>query len=136
MNTPTKLLLTASAALLLCSTPGRAMYSTNDLRSPVNIDDAKDHGCEQTPQTVGKPCDPCKKRGKGMAYYWVSDPYLNLWLADEPVSYATSLGENIGFRLTYKQRDLKQEQQNPTNHVWDTRVPCTVSPGWNHNWFT
>ena len=41
----------------------------------------------------------------GMPTWFVTEPYINLWLADEPISYLTSRGEPFTFRITYKQRD-------------------------------
>ena len=80
---------------------------------PNNINDAKDKGC-------GK-CAGCA----GMPVAWVSEPYINLWLADEPVSYLTASGEPFTFRLTYKQRD----SQPQTLYDVTSRIP-----GWEHSW--
>ena len=55
---------------------------------PNNVNDGKDKGCKKDPLGKGK-CIPCQ----GMPVWWVSEPYLNLWAADEPFSYKSSLGE-------------------------------------------
>lgn len=47
-----------------------------------------------------KTCPPCD----GMPVWWVSEPYENLWIADEPLSYYTSDGQKMSFRWTYQQR--------------------------------
>ena len=76
---------------------------------PNTCNDAKDKG--------GCPC-----KCKGMPVAWVSEPYINLWMADEPVSYLTSSGEPFTFRLTYKQRDTR-----PNSGL-------TRPTGWNNSW--
>ena len=45
-------------------------------------------------------CPPCG----GMPRWWVSEPYMNLWVADEPLSYRTSSGQEMIVRWTYHQR--------------------------------
>jgi hypothetical protein len=46
----------------------------------------------------------------GMPKWWVSEPYINLWAADRPVEYTTSLGEKVSFAMTYKQRQRFMNQ--------------------------
>jgi len=89
---------------------------------PNNIDDAKDKGC-----LPGKPCPPCK----GMPVWWVSEPYINVWLADEPISYLTSRGEPFTFRITYKQRNSTAGWNNSwTSSVQlDSIIPCYNTHG-------
>jgi RHS repeat-associated protein len=87
---------------------------------PNNIDDAKDEGCKKTAGGKSDPCPPCV----GMPMPWVSEPYINLWMADEPLRYKGSDGNDIAFRLQYKQRDTRPSESG-------VRVPPT---GWNHNW--
>src|SRR4029077_19458534 len=82
---------------------------------PNNINDGKDKGCKP-----GKPCPPCP----GMPVAWVSEPYINLWMADEPLSYQTSRGEPITFRMSYKQRDTRP---SPSEYLVD-------NTGWNNSW--
>jgi hypothetical protein len=43
----------------------------------------------------------------GMPVWKVSEPYINLWLYDEPLSYSPSFGQRISFQLVYKQRETK-----------------------------
>lgn len=86
---------------------------------PNNVNDAKDKGCQP-----GQPCPPCG----GMPVAWVSEPYINLWLADEPMSYLTASGEPFTFRVTYKQRDTR-----PNSLLGGSYAQVT---GWNHNWFS
>ncbi len=41
----------------------------------------------------------------GMPAWRVSEPYLNLWLEDEPLGYQPAYGPRIPFQLKFKQRD-------------------------------
>jgi len=69
---------------------------------PNNIRDGQDKGCRRN--FAGQiECPPCK----GTPVYWVSEPWINVFIADEPMSYLTSRGEPFTFRLTYKQRDTR-----------------------------
>jgi len=40
-----------------------------------------------------------------MTTWSVSEPYINLWLHDEPLGYNPGLGYRISFSLDYKQRE-------------------------------
>jgi RHS repeat-associated protein len=42
--------------------------------------------------------------GRGMPVWQVSEPYINLWLYDEPLGYQPGLGPRLSFALTHKQR--------------------------------
>ena len=86
---------------------------------PNNIKDGDDKSCNRNfDGSTG--CTHCPP--KGMPIWWVSEPYINLWLADEPISYLTSRGEPFTFQVTYKQRDTRPA---------DPLVPVT---GWNNSW--
>jgi|GEM_PF-1350164 len=63
----------------------------------------------------------------GMPRWWVSEPYINLWAADRPVEYQTSLGEKLGFSVSYKQHDTRLA-------AVEDHVPYLPSTGWNNNW--
>ena len=39
-----------------------------------------------------------------MPIWEVSEPYINLWLYDEPLGYQPGIGPRLSFRLAYKQR--------------------------------
>ena len=41
----------------------------------------------------------------GMPVWRVSEPYVNLWLEDEPLGYQPAYGPRIPFQLKFKQRD-------------------------------
>jgi YD repeat-containing protein len=40
----------------------------------------------------------------GMPRWRVSEPYINLWLEDEPLGYQPALGPRVSFQVRYKQR--------------------------------
>jgi RHS repeat-associated protein len=83
---------------------------------PNNINDGKDKCCV-TLFNGQISCAQCS----GMPIWWISEPYINLWMSDQPLSYLTSRGEPFTFQITYKQRD--------------TRVPSLISTaGWNNSW--
>ncbi len=65
--------------------------------------------------------------GGGMPSWQVSEPYINLWLEDEPLGYQPSVGSRISFQLNYKQRE--------TSVGFD---PNTFSVGkkWNCSWLS
>jgi RHS repeat-associated protein len=85
---------------------------------PSNTNDGKDKKCNRD-FNGNMICIPCK----GMPVWWVSEPYINLWIADEPLSYLTSKGEQFTFAINYKQRD-----SHPS--AWQSL------PGWNNNWLS
>jgi YD repeat-containing protein len=53
---------------------------------------------------------------QGMPKYRVSEPYLSLWLHDEPLGYQPASGPRLSFKLDYDQRE--------------------ASAGYNTNWFS
>jgi RHS repeat-associated protein len=69
-----------------------------------SINDSEDKGCVIKPTDPVVRCPNCPD-ATGMPAWWVSEPDINVWLADEPVSYKTSRGEDFPFRITIKQRD-------------------------------
>jgi len=87
------------------------------------IDDTKDKGCKVDPTNPGAKCPDCPD-AKGMPAWWVTEPYINAWLADEPVSYTTSRGEDFPFRVTVKQRDSLGT------------IFTYPRPGLLHNWYS
>jgi len=109
------------------------MDSTWGQGQPNNIDDWKDEGCDKSPGGRGAPakseCPPC---AEGMPRWWVTEPYINLWVADEPLSYTLSNGERFSFRFTYKQR-----RNLPVNqYLFPTRSARTTNTLWEHNFLS
>lgn len=64
---------------------------------------------------------------KGMPVWWVSEPYIDLWLQDEPLSYLTSKGEPFSFQLSFKQRDTRQVAVTTDEFL---------QKNWNNSWFS
>ena len=85
-----------------------------------------------------------------MPRWWVTEPYINLWAADEPLSYLTGYGERVSFRWSYRQRggpgmDVDayvmaigahgfSEWANTTPRSTGTVVLTNAS--WQHNWWS
>ena len=92
-----------------------------------NIADSEDNGCPP-----GKECKSCP----GIPVWWVTEPYLNLFVADEPLSYFTKGGEKISFRVTHKQRDTRPpDLLNAANAPrwstsWSSYIRVTELPPW------
>lgn len=48
-----------------------------------------------------RPASSCSSCSEGMASYFVSEPYLNLWLQDVPMRYTPAFGNPLELNLTY-----------------------------------
>jgi hypothetical protein len=137
-----KLLLLIGLIGALAFTPSVARALVAVPTNSYNLQDAADRGCNTKGQC-----------SKGMVSWSVSQPYQNLWLADAPVSYTTSLGEEISFQVYFKQRDtLPPRTKLFRKWYWKASTldgggggpppdppppPPFVPPtGWNHNWFS
>jgi len=57
-------------------------------------------GNDRPPECEGSDCTTC-----GMPVWRVSQPYINLWLEDEPLGYQPALGPRLSLTLSYNQRD-------------------------------
>jgi len=64
----------------------------------------------------------------GMPVWRVSEPYINLWLHDEPLGYQPSRGRRVSFLLSAKQRD------EDAGSILD--YYSSVGYGWNCNWLS
>jgi RHS repeat-associated protein len=99
---------------------GWKQLSRNDMEAihgmglPNSIKDGGDKLCNSF-------CPDCH----GMPTWGVSEPYVNLWIVDQPLSYLTSRGEAFTFSIAYKQRDTR-----PIAHTW----PSLNTAGWNNSW--
>src|SRR5262249_30675720 len=116
MNNYRFILLIISALSLSpwCVQPASGFIGTYT-NSIFVLDDAKDHDCGQS-LSVGKDSCECERQSpRGFATWWVSEPFLNLWVSDEPAAYTTTLGEEIVFRMMYKQRPVANFY---TKHMW------------------
>ena len=65
-------------------------------------------------------CGALKSCG-GMPVWEVSEPYINLWLYDEPLGYQPAIGSRISFKLAYKQRESRTISPNffGFGKMWD-----------------
>lgn len=123
-------------------TTGWVQLALNDAKEihgmglPNNIQDGKDKSCVR--QFNGQvSCTHCG----GMPVWWVSEPYVNVWMADQPISYVTSRGEPFPFQITYKQRDTRSSSSDfyvstaGWNNSWtsyiqcDSELPCNNTHG-------
>jgi RHS repeat-associated protein len=78
----------------------------------------KDGGCSDDSSDA----DP-----SGMPIWSVSQPYISLWLRDEPLGYQPALGDRISFFLNFKQRE--------STAGYNTNV-FSAGKKWNFDWFS
>jgi RHS repeat-associated protein len=55
--------------------------------------------------TGGSGSSCCPADSSGMTVWEVSEPYINVFLYDEPLGYQPGIGSRVSFKLAYKQRD-------------------------------
>src|ERR1017187_8492942 len=103
----------------------------------------QDKGCNQNFAGAGgvpqAKCPDCS----GMPRWWVSEPYINLCMADVPLSYTMSSGKEMTFQFNYHQRArLPKSDESPisTNNILATGslyphgANCGADAFWGHNW--
>ncbi|MDA1277551.1 MAG: hypothetical protein O2960_26415 [Verrucomicrobia bacterium] len=81
--------LILSLTLLLCP--------KSFANQPNRIRDAEDGAYSQSSPLLST----------GVAIWHVSEPYINLWIHDQPLTYTGSSGQSIGFQVAYKQRNTR-----------------------------
>ena len=115
--------------------------------------DWKDYGCGLKSALSRVPCPPCDKTG--MPRWWMSEPYQNVWVADEPLSYSMSSGERMRFRWTYRQRSRLPEAWRSRERNRYEVIPIQLgedfvnwgdscqgvtsvrtNAAWSHNWWS
>ncbi len=75
----------------------------------------------------GSDCsDSCPACG-GMPVWSVSEPYISLWLHDEPLGYQPALGPRVSFQLAFKQREISAGSDTNT---------FSLGRKWNFSWFS
>lgn len=156
MNTIFRKLLCICALVCAVTPSSRATVATTTGR----FRDWKDMGCRMSPGAAGAPasgannpggnqafCSTCQG-SDGMARWWVEEPYLNLWMSDEPLSYVTSSGQKMDFRFLYKQRyklpevdeagslysNKKRVLSTDNNYGLDMRTYGITNASWSHSW--
>ena len=70
----------------------------------------------------------------GVPTWSVSEPYINLWIIDQPLTYTTSYGQPVGFGIAFKQRNLRSNSKifglGPTwESSWLSYLEYTTSGG-------
>jgi YD repeat-containing protein len=93
---------------------GGCLYVFNSTTPPVNDKNDNDNNGPQK--------SPC-----GMPVWSVSEPYISLWLNDEPLGYQPALGSRISFQLAFKQREY--------TNGYNTNI-FSVGKKWNVSWFS
>jgi len=63
----------------------------------------------------------------GMPVWRVSEPYINVWLEDEPLSYQPAWGAALAFRLAHKQRSGAEAQPY---------YATSLGHGWHSPWLS
>lgn len=86
------------------------------------IDDNYD--LPQPPEKCGRQLD-----GRGIVDWWVTEPYLNLWMLSTPVKYLLSSGRDFECKLYYKSRYYEDVYTT----TWDSRVAHAGS-FWRCSW--
>jgi RHS repeat-associated protein len=66
------------------------------------------------PGQAPKPCSAWSAAGTcpGMPQWWISTPFINMRLEDEPLGYDPAIGPRISFGLSYRQRGSVPEDPN------------------------
>jgi RHS repeat-associated protein len=153
-------ILTLTVGLLLSTGRARAAYDNTNY---ARFHDWQDMGCRMSPGGVGAPSSGAEQAGGNQAHcticggaggrpaWWVDEPYLNLFVADEPLAYTCSSGQRLSFRFAYRQRyQLPQPDECP-NWYLAGGAPQPRSSGdrylenglhgygmtnacWGHNW--
>ncbi len=126
--------------------------------------DQNDSGCHMSPGAAGAPasgaagaggnqasCTNCRS-DSGISRWWVNEPYENLHISDEPLSYFTSSGQPMVFRWLYKQRYKLPDVDEVPNlyatlplslgRLWYVTNPYQnymrtygmTNASWGHNW--
>src|ERR1700723_819134 len=104
-----------------------APYQINDTFTIIS---GEAYGPPQLPtddNDNGKDCDKSCPSCNGMPVWNVSEPYISLWLHDEPLSYQPVLGARIALDLAYKQREFSA---GLNTNIFST------GKKWNFSWFS
>jgi RHS repeat-associated protein len=72
-------------------------------------------------------CGGNNNSGSGMPVWSVSEPFISLWLHDEPLGYQPAIGPRVSFDLAYKQRE--------TDGIYGPAI-FSVGKKWAFSWFS
>jgi len=122
MNNPKKIALLLLLTQLIVAINGYAVIPVCDaaphIRPCPDVNDPPTcSDCSCTPDSNGpeepqsfigpqgnlSSCSNCRLQA-GMPVWWVSEPYINLRMEDEPLGYTPSHGPKVTFHLSYRQR--------------------------------
>ncbi len=129
---------------------GRSWAATNNPSADARFHDWQALGCHQPLAGSQTVCTNCET-DQGMARWWVEEPYINLFVSDEPLSYFMTSGQRMSFRWNYKQRyQLPYPDQCPNFYypAFDPGAPRSqtdpwigymrtwgmTNAAWSHNW--
>lgn len=79
---------------------GQTIYLTVQVGDPLPPPPPKANNTNDVPQ-----CDTNSCGCRGMPMWRVSEPYISLWLEDEPLGYQPAIGSRVSFTLSYNQRE-------------------------------
>jgi RHS repeat-associated protein len=81
-----------------------ALNSRTDSPCPSSTQADAAEQCPDCPITGQSADGDCRGCAPGMPNWWVSQPYLNLWIRDVPLIYVPNKGPQVRLELKYKQR--------------------------------
>src|SRR5205823_6117802 len=96
-----------------CAATGVACYNPANMSYTVLVSgkDRVDVYIDGTGVPDNNDRPPCENSGcsqcGGMPVWSVSEPYLNVWIRDEPFGYQPAVGPRISLTLGYKQREMQ-----------------------------
>jgi RHS repeat-associated protein len=138
----TKSWLLLAGAVLVLWTP-RHVEATGACTA-ARFHDWQDFGCNQNYAGAGgvpqAKCPSCP----GMPQWWVHEPYENLCMSDIPLSYTMSSGQEMAFKMYYRQRTKLPDADeipyslghSPYEVYPDASNGSTsgTNASWQHNW--
>jgi len=136
----TKIKMAGWLSLIIMAWPSQQAWASGACLAP-RLHDWQDMGCNQNnagdggaPKAKCPNCPPCCN---GMPRWWVSEPYINLCMADTPLSYKLSSGKQMDFTFYYRQRTKLPEVDEVTALPWANPDGYDVYPGMaNGKWGT
>ena len=82
------------------------------------------NGCGDSPPIRDRESRPPELTCRGMPVWGVSEPYICLWLRDEPMGYMPSFGPRVSLDLAYKHREFAAGY-NPSFYSFGKKWNCS-----------
>jgi RHS repeat-associated protein len=139
--------------LLLMAWPAHEAWATGACTA-ARFHDWNDMGCNQNDAGAGGvPKAKCPDCG-GMPVWWVHEPYINLCMADTPLSYTMSSGQEMAFKFYYRQRFKLPEPDEVPDYYFLGNAPylprsdgdyylanvwkknAMTNAAWGHGWMS